>query len=146
MKQARHRLIKVFCDGGARGNPGPAASGVVILTADNKIIEQFNDYWGIATNNFAEYKAVEIGLRRLKQYKFDSAEFYLDSELVVKQLNRLYKVKNPVLKLIYFDILTLVDDLAVTFHHIPRSQNKLADKQVNLCLDYAQGIDIAQQK
>lgn len=132
----KYEVLKIYCDGGSRGNPGPAASGVVFTTVNDEIIEEFNHYWGITTNNQAEYRAVDIALDRLLAgYDFDKAEFYLDSELVVKQLNGQYRVKNPDLKPIYEAIKAKTADQNITFTHVLRQYNKLADAQVNLCLD-----------
>lgn len=128
-------LMKIFCDGGSRGNPGPAASGVVFMTTDDEVIEEFGRYWGITTNNQAEYRAVDIALDKLTEYDVDKVEFYLDSELVVRQLNGLYKVKNPDLKSIYESIKRKTAGKNITFSHVFRADNKLADAQVNICLD-----------
>ncbi len=128
-------LIKIFCDGGSRGNPGPAASGVVFMTTDGEIIEQFGRYWGVTTNNQAEYRAVDIALDKLVEYDADRVEFYLDSELVVKQLNGQYRVKNQDLRPIYESIKSKIAGKNITFSHVFRANNKLADNQVNICLD-----------
>lgn len=131
----KYDVLKVYCDGGSRGNPGPAASGVVFTTDDDQIIEQFGKYWGVTTNNQAEYRAVDIALDRLIDYEVRQVLFYLDSELVVKQLNGEYRVKNPDLKPIYESIKAKVTGKDITFTHVYREHNKLADAQVNLCLD-----------
>ncbi len=131
----KYDVLKVYCDGGSRGNPGPAASGVVFTTDDDQIIEQFGKYWGVTTNNQAEYRAVDIALDRLIDYEVGRILFYLDSELVVKQLNGEYRVKNPDLKPIYESIKAKVAGKDISFAHVYREHNKLADAQVNLCLD-----------
>lgn len=128
-------LMKIFCDGGSRGNPGPAASGVVFMATNGDIIEQFGHYWGVATNNQAEYRAVDIALDKLAEYQASRVEFYLDSELVVRQLNGEYRVKNQDLRPIYESIKRKIVGKNVTFSHVFRADNKLADKQVNICLD-----------
>ncbi len=130
-----NKTIKIFCDGGSRGNPGPAAAGVVFLTSDNKLIAEYNEYLGIQTNNFAEYRAVTLALDNLGEYKKCKIEFYLDSMLVVKQLNGEYKVKNANIKPLYQDIVGKLAGLEVSFTHVYREDNKLADEQVNICLD-----------
>jgi ribonuclease HI len=130
-----NKTIKIFCDGGSRGNPGPAAAGVVFLTSDNKLIAEYNEYLGIQTNNFAEYRAVTLALDNLGEYKKYKIEFYLDSMLVVKQLNGEYKVKNANIKPLYQDIVGKLAGLEVSFTHVYREDNKLADEQVNICLD-----------
>ncbi len=127
--------IKIFCDGGSRGNPGPAAAGVVFLTSNNKLLAEYNEYLGIQTNNFAEYRAVTLALNSLGEYRKCKIEFYLDSMLVVKQLNGEYKVKNANIKPLYQDIVAKLRGLDVSFTHVYREDNKLADAQVNICLD-----------
>ena len=127
--------VKVFCDGGSRGNPGPSASGVVIESTGGEIIEEFGKYLGIQTNNYAEYSAVVEALKKLKELEVKKADFYLDSELVVKQLNGAYKVKNANIKPLYEEVISLKVDLDVSFTHIYRNDNKAADAMVNKVLD-----------
>ena len=127
--------IKVFCDGGSRGNPGPAASGVVFTTTDDKTIATFSQYLGVATNNVAEYQAMNLALKKLADFSFSKVEFYLDSELVVKQLKGEYRVKNNDLRVIYHEIVKALGGLSDTISHVRREYNKLADQAVNDCLD-----------
>lgn len=137
--------IKIFSDGGARGNPGPAGIGCVIKS--QKDIE-ISKYIGIATNNQAEYTAVIEALKWLISNSITAdatcqvaveVEFFLDSELVVEQLNGRYKVKNEGLKPLFWQIRDLILQLGgkITFKHISREQNKEADKLVNLAIDKA---------
>lgn len=125
----------VFCDGGSRGNPGPSASGVVIKTTKDEKIVEFSKYLGEQTNNFAEYTAVILALDWLIEHDYKEAEFFLDSELVVKQLNGQYKVKHPNLKPLFDQIQSRLTKLSTTFAHVYRKDNTEADAQVNLCLD-----------
>ncbi len=130
--------VKVFCDGGSRGNPGPAASGVVITTTEGDVLGEYNEYLGLRTNNYAEYSAVILGLSELKAHKaVGRADFYLDSELVTKQLNGQYKVKHVDMKPLYARVQELLGevDAEVSFAHVRREFNTLADAQVNVCLD-----------
>jgi ribonuclease HI len=130
--------VKVFCDGGSRGNPGPAASGVVITTTNDEVIGEYNEYLGLRTNNYAEYSAVILGLRELKDHKtVTRADFYLDSELVTKQLNGQYRVKHIDMKPLYARVQVLLGEVEaeVNFAHVRREFNTLADAQVNICLD-----------
>ena len=129
--------IKVFTDGGARGNPGPAALGVVVTTTDEQIIDSFGRYLGETTNNQAEYQAVVAALEHVKQYNPRRVTFYIDSELVVKQLNGQYKVKNVDLKPWHTKALELSQAYDIEFIHVYREANKLADEQVNLAIDQA---------
>lgn len=130
-------VVKVFCDGGSRGNPGPAASGVVITTTNDEVLAEYREYLGIRTNNYAEYSAVILALSRLEGQAVERAEFYLDSELVTKQLNGLYRVKHQDMKPLYARVQQLLGRVGaeVSFSHVRREFNKLADAQVNVCLD-----------
>jgi ribonuclease HI len=128
--------LKIFADGGSRGNPGPAASGYVIKDESDQILEEGGVYLGITTNNQAEYGAVKLALEKAKRFNPDDIEFYLDSQLVVNQLNGVYKVKHAELKPVVEAVKQLAAGFGqVTYQHIPREQNQLADKQVNIVLD-----------
>ncbi len=130
-----NKKIKIFCDGGSRGNPGPAAAGAVFVSSEDKILAEYNEYLGIQTNNYAEYMAVILALKHITPYKDFKIEFYLDSMLVVKQLNGDYRVKNANIKPIFQEITSLIRNLNISFTHVYRDDNKLADEQVNICLD-----------
>jgi ribonuclease HI len=130
-----NKTIKIFCDGGSRGNPGPSAAGVVFLTTDDEVLAEYNEYLGIQTNNYAEYSAVLLGLKNINNFEHEKLEFYLDSQLVERQLNGVYKVKNANIKPIFEKIQTLLPGKSITFTHVYREDNKLADEQVNICLD-----------
>ncbi len=128
-------MYKLFTDGGSRGNPGHAAIGCVIWE-DDKLIDIDMDYIGIATNNIAEYKALEMGLISLRKKGVKKVEIYMDSELVVKQIKGEYKVKNEEISKEYSKIkfvLESFDDYEISY--VPREQNKIADRVVNLALD-----------
>ncbi len=127
--------VIVFCDGGSRGNPGPAALGVVIKTTKGEIIEEMGEYLGEQTNNYAEYSAVITALNKLREMKVDSADFYLDSELAVRQLNGIYKVKNEGLKVLHSKVLEAIGEMNITFTHVYREYNTEADAMVNQVLD-----------
>lgn len=134
--------LKIYTDGGARGNPGPAACGAVIKNEKEEIISEISKYIGVATNNQAEYKALILALEeaqnifKKKKSSKKHIECYLDSELVVKQLKREYKMKNEGLKPLFMEAGNLISNFdSVEFIHIPREQNKLADKLVNKELD-----------
>jgi ribonuclease HI len=128
--------IVIYTDGGARGNPGPAACGYVIDGA------AYGEYLGHATNNEAEYKGVIEALKKVfaqlgkeKALKTE-IEVMMDSELVVRQFCGLYKVKQPHLKVLFTDAHNEIQNFKkVSFKHIPREQNKLADAMVNKILD-----------
>lgn len=136
--------IFVNTDGGARGNPGPAAIGVVFCDGSGNELHSYKEAIGTATNNQAEYKAIIKALELISRSKWhqenDSDEEVicrLDSQLVVEQINGNYKVKNEDIKLFMQRIKEILTDLnrPVSFVHIPREQNKKADKLVNIALD-----------
>ncbi len=134
----------IYCDGGSRGNPGPAASAFV-ATKDDVVISKEGKYLGIETNNFAEYTAVLLATEWLVKQKalqvlqVEQVIFNLDSQLVERQLNGVYKIKSEKLKLIYDQIKLLIIDssLQVKFQWGYRSKNTLADSLVNETLDNA---------
>lgn len=129
----------IHTDGGARGNPGPAGAGVVIESEGKKI--QLKKYLGVKTNNQAEYEALILALSHIiTDLQDDGAVItvycFLDSELVVKQLNGDYKVKNAGIRLLYDKVCMLSDKFhEIYFKHTPRDQNKEADLLVNKAID-----------
>lgn len=123
----------IYTDGGARGNPGPSGIGVHIVSKGD-----YHQYIGEATNNQAEYRAVILALEKAKLFRAQQLQFYLDSELVVKQLNQQYKIKDKELAKLFVKIWNLrLNFKKTTFSYIPREKNKLADKLVNKALDEA---------
>lgn len=136
--------IIINTDGGARGNPGPAAIGVVISDEEGKIIKEFGRYLGVATNNQAEYKALIAALEEMKNMDFGdvSIECLLDSELVVRQLNGQYKVKNEGIAPLFLQVRNLQNSFkSIIFKHIPREKNKRADFLVNESLNQKEKND-----
>ena len=133
-------VLTIHTDGGARGNPGPAAIGVVIET-ERKILHQFGKTIGDTTNNVAEYTAVIEALTYLKELRGKRYElrihFLLDSKLVVEQLNGNYKIKDSKLRELSFKVRTLEQEVrgVITYSVIPREKNKQADLLVNQALD-----------
>lgn len=128
--------IDVYIDGAARGNPGPAGIGVVIKDGP-KLIGEIGAYIGKSTNNIAEYMALVRGLEEVLIRGFRSANFYSDSELLVKQLNGEYKVKHENLVPLHYHVLTLVDRMKdFSIKHVTREKNEHADKMAN------EGIDL----
>lgn len=126
----------IHTDGGARGNPGPAGIGVVIEVAGKT--HQFKEFIGRATNNQAEYRAVLLALQEAKQLGLTHLNFILDSELVVKQLQREYKIKDPELGKLFVQIWNLSQEFfEVNYRHVRREQNREADKLVNDAIDAA---------
>jgi ribonuclease HI len=134
--------LTVYTDGGARGNPGPSGVGVVIYDAQEKVVKELSEYLGTQTNNFAEYEAVIRALKALKQLlsgksKTTPIHFKMDSELIVRQLNRRYQVKEAGLVPQYMKVHNaLIKDFGeVTFTHIPREENGRADTLANTAMD-----------
>lgn len=133
--------VLIFTDGGARGNPGPAALGVYIQSEEGKELERIGKRIGEATNNVAEYSAIIEGLNWLlenkEELKIESASFYMDSQLASSQLNGLYKVKNAKIREMVFEIRQKEMELGIriSYSHVPREKNKYADFMVNQALD-----------
>lgn len=134
--------LKIYTDGGSRGNPGPAAIGYVIENNGNNIY-QYAENIGIQTNNVAEYQAVLSAISKAKELGAKELDIYLDSQLVERQLNGIYKVKNEDLKKIYDKIIRELKNFRLfKITHVNREQNTLADKLVNMALDQQKTIEI----
>ena len=130
-------MIKVFCDGGSRGNPGPAAVGFVVVQ-DGEIVLKRSKYLGKATNNVAEYTAVILALQYLRRLQVTKdVHFVMDSQLVVRQLNGEYKVKDENLKKLYLQVKGLEKrfDEPIDYKWLSRKRNDVADSLVNIELD-----------
>lgn len=114
--------VKIFSDGASRGNPGPSAMAFLILAADDKVLERSSRFIGIGTNNQAEYKALLRALEKALNFTDGEVSCYLDSELVVNQLNGEYKVRNPDLKTLWFEVNRIRQRFRnVSFEHVPRT-------------------------
>src|SRR3989344_4106417 len=132
--------IIINTDGGARGNPGPAGIGAVIADGTGKIISRHKKYIGETTNNSAEYQALILALTEAIQHGAADLEVRMDSELIVKQMQGLYKIKEPQLKVFAAEVLKLIKNFqAVNFVHVRREKNQEADKLVNKAIDEATG-------
>lgn len=128
----------IYSDGGARGNPGPAATGIIIKNEQSETLDAFGEYLGEQTNNFAEYAALISGLKKAKKLGATEVECVLDSELVVKQMRREYKVKEPTLQKKFIEAYNAsMQFKKVTFRHTMREGNKEADAILNKILDEA---------
>jgi ribonuclease HI len=128
--------LKVNVDGGARGNPGPAAIGVVIRDPEGLIIDEHGERIGEATNNVAEYKALIRGIQRAAELGATELELVGDSELVVRQVEGRYKVKNPGIKPLHAEVKQALAAFDVwSIHHVRREMNAEADRLVNEVLD-----------
>jgi ribonuclease HI len=132
----RVEKIKAFADGGSRGNPGPSASGYVLLDMDDKVLVDKGVYLGITTNNQAEYTALKLALEEAKKMGAHEVEVYMDSMLVVNQMKGVFKVRNRDLWPLHDAVKQLTTAFRhITFTHVPRELNKLADAAVNRALD-----------
>ncbi len=121
-------------DGGARGNPGPAGIGAVLKIGEKEIL--MKKYIGETTNNQAEYRALLMGLEKAAEHKVTEIECYLDSELVVKQMKREYRVKDKDLAALFIKVWNLMGQFKkISFHQVRREQNKLADQLANEAMD-----------
>ena len=127
---------RLFTDGGARGNPGPAAYGFVLEAEDGTVLAAEGEAIGVATNNVAEYSGLIAGLRRAIELGLRELEVVSDSELMVKQMRGEYRVKNEGLRPLYDEAQALARKLgAVEYRHVKRAHNEIADRLVNEALD-----------
>jgi probable phosphoglycerate mutase len=127
---------KLFTDGGARGNPGPAAYGFVIEAEDGTVLAAHGERIGIATNNVAEYRALIAGLEKALELAVPEVEVVSDSELLVKQMTGVYRVKNGTLRELSLEAGRLARRIGkVTYTAVRREHNELADRLVNDALD-----------
>lgn len=128
--------VKIFADGGSRGNPGPSASGYVILDQEDNVLVDEGVYLGVTTNNQAEYNSLKLALEECQKMGVSEVDVYMDSLLVINQMKGIFKVKNRELWPIHHAIKELVRGFdKVEFSHVPREFNKLADAAVNRALD-----------
>jgi ribonuclease HI len=130
---------RLFTDGGARGNPGPAAAAYVLETDDGTVLDARGETIGVATNNVAEYRALLAGLARALELGVDELEVVSDSELVVRQMTGEYRVKNAALIELSREAARLAREIGeVTYSAVRRVENELADSLVNEALDAAE--------
>ena len=129
--------VVVNVDGGARGNPGPAAIAAVISTPDGEILEAHGEPIGEATNNVAEYRALLLGIERARALGATEVELVGDSELIVRQVLGEYRVKDPGLRPLHARVIAALEGLDWSIRHVRREQNEAADLLVNETLDGA---------
>lgn len=129
--------VQLYADGGSRGNPGPSASGYVLLNMDNQVVFSRGEYLGVTTNNQAEYQALKLGMEHaLHDFQVREVHVYMDSMLVVNQMKNIFKIKNRDLWPIHNACVELSKKFhKVTYDHVPRELNRLADTEVNRALD-----------
>lgn len=135
-------MIICYTDGGARGNPGPAGAGAVMMDAHGKVLAEVSQFLGNGTNNFAEYAAVLLALQTLKKRfggktKNLNVEIRMDSQLVARQLSHTYQIKEPSLVPQFLEIhnMQVKDFPHVRFVHVPRKENAAADRLANEAMD-----------
>ena len=128
--------LVVHVDGGARGNPGPAAAAAVLSALEGQVVDEVAETLGDATNNVAEYRALLLGLRRARTLGATEVEVVGDSELVARQITGAYKVKHPALRPLYLDAMAALRDFdRWSIRTVPREDNARADALVNAALD-----------
>jgi ribonuclease HI len=131
---------RLSTDGGARGNPGPAAFGYVLEAEDGTVLAAHGERIGVATNNVAEYRALVAGLQKAIDLAVDEIDVVSDSQLLVRQMTGEYKVKNEALRALSLEAAKLARRLRhVSYRSVPREHNELADRLVNEALDAEEG-------
>jgi probable phosphoglycerate mutase len=135
-----------YIDGGSRGNPGVAGYGVAVQDENGEPVAGLSQPLGIRTNNFAEYSALIGALKYALANGYDGLRAYADSELMVRQINGVYKVKSPDLQPLFREAKALISKLkSFSIHHVPREQNREADRLANLAMDGGQAKEPARE-
>lgn len=128
--------LTIYTDGASRNNPGDAGVGAVIKDEDGKIVETVSEYLGVATNNVAEYTALIRALETALKFRPDDVDCFLDSQLIVRQMNGAYRIKNPTLLRLADKVRRLSRKIGrIQFHHIGRENNREADRLANEAID-----------
>jgi len=126
------RELIIHIDGVARGNPGEGGIGVIIETPDGKKVEEIGKYIGVTTNNYAEYKALLTALKAALKYKPSKVTIFSDSQLLVRQINGIYRIRSEHLIPLYKESRSLIEKIGnVIIIHVPREKNKESDKLAN---------------
>jgi len=130
------RLVRVYSDGAARGNPGPAGAGAVLTDANGAVIAQLGRYLGTRTNNVAEYEGLLLGLKHARELGYRNVEVRADSQLLIRQLKGEYAVRHAGLKPLHAEALRLLHGFdKYDLQHVPREENALADEMSNRAID-----------
>ncbi|QRN99764.1 ribonuclease HI family protein [Archangium violaceum] len=128
--------MRLFSDGAARGNPGPAGAGAVLMDAEGRVVARLGKFLGIQTNNYAEYMGLLLGLKHARSLGVQELEVLADSELLIRQLQGRYQVKSPTLRPLYEEAAGLLKEFPrVKLVHVPREKNKAADEMSNRAID-----------
>ena len=134
--RGRKEEMTLFVDGASRGNPGPSGIGVVLYDGGRRVVRSFGKYIGETTNNVAEYTALLVGLQEALQHPIGSLRVHTDSQLLARQLQGRYRVKQPHLKILWDQIRDLIPSLnSFTVHHVPREKNREADRLANQAIN-----------
>ncbi len=142
----RPRRVTVYADGAARGNPGPAGAGVHIVDARGRRVSEASRYLGEATNNVAEYRALILGLELARELGASEVELRADSELIIRQMTGEYRVRNARLQELYQQAQALEQAFhSVGYVHVPRAQNRAADRLANLAIDQEEALGRAEK-
>ena len=132
---AYHRL-RVYCDGAARGNPGPAGAGAVLVEPSGQVVDKLGKFLGHQTNNYAEYMGLLLGLKRARELDVSEVEVFADSELMIRQLGGRYQVKSPSLRPLYLEALAVLNGFErVKLVHVPREMNRAADEMTTRAIE-----------
>ncbi|SHM06281.1 ribonuclease HI [Caldanaerovirga acetigignens] len=132
--------LKVYVDGASRGNPGDAGIGIVMLDENGNVVKEMSDYIGQTTNNIAEYTALITALKEALEMGCEEVEVFSDSELMVKQINGQYQIKNEGIKRLYSQVTQLMKEFrSFSINHVRREYNKRADELANEGIDMALG-------
>ncbi|MFQ5479900.1 MAG: ribonuclease HI family protein [Thermodesulfobacteriota bacterium] len=135
---SKGKSYELYVDGGSRGNPGPSGAGAVIIDPSGVAVKRLKKRLGRGTNNRAEYMALIMGLKAARALGVEFINIFADSELMVRQVSGRYKVKSPILKPLYTEVMALLSLFAaVKISHIPRASNKEADSLANEAMDAA---------
>lgn len=133
---SKRERLRVYSDGAARGNPGPAGAGAVVVAGDGQVLAQLGRFLGETTNNVAEYQGLLLGLRHAAELGARAVDVYADSQLMIRQLGGQYRVRNEGLKPLFDEAMRLLRAFGqFTLHHIPREQNAAADEMSNRAID-----------
>ncbi len=133
-----NKTLTLFTDGACRGNPGQGGAGAVLMAVDGQVVSTAKKFLGHCTNNIAEYRALILGLEEALEHKPDTLRVYLDSELLVRQIQGVYRVKNPALQPLMAEVRSLLARFdAWEVDHVPRRENALADGLANHAIDEA---------
>lgn len=128
--------LRLYSDGAARGNPGPAGAGAVLVEPSGQVVDKLGKFLGRQTNNYAEYQGMLLGLKRARELGVREVEVFADSELMIRQLGGRYQVKSPTLRPLYLETLQVLNDFErVKLVHVPREMNRAADEMSNKAIE-----------